>query len=162
MSDGAAPSPVGRTMSGATARRPVRTRPGHGRSPTVKVEEARAAYQEVSALFGENLRRVCFAGIAAVWVFRVDTPNSSATLPTEFAVALGLLVLALVVDLAQYAVQTATWGIWSRRREKQGRANDELAPDWFNWAPLLLVCFKGACGGAGLIVLSVSIWTVAF
>jgi len=64
------------------------------------------------------------AGIALIWIFRVENRETTAIPQALFSPAF-LLVLGLALDLCQYVA--CIWAIYHRTREKSGiDANEEF------------------------------------
>ena len=57
---------------------------------------------------GDIARHLAFAGIAVVWLFKVDSP-SGFMFPVGLVRATGLFVLSLITDLTEYVVGTLIW-----------------------------------------------------
>lgn len=129
----------------------------------MKLNEYRETYYEFSGKASDTARGLAFAGIAVVWVFRVDGSGDVATmLPADLLRALGMLVAALALDLMQYVVAAAIWGSFSRLKETQlGKEYEgELsAPRYLNWPGL--ACFWGKLAAlvSAYAMLSLAIWS---
>lgn len=118
----------------------------------MKVQTARDCYQESTAKASDIVRQLALAGIAVVWIFKVGT--GIYIFPSSLLSALEWFCITLGLDLAQYVVKAATWGIFQRMKERQlqaagidpeGESPSATfdAPIWFNWAPIYL--FWGKC-----------------
>ena len=82
----------------------------------MKREDTRAAYYEFSGKLSDIVRQLSFAGIAIIWVFKVDQKTGT-SVPRELVLPALLLVASLASDALQYAYQTAAWGLFNRRLE---------------------------------------------
>ena len=110
----------------------------------MKLSEARESYYSNSARASELTRQLAFAGIALVWIFNSPVQNQSIALPRELMLVSLWLVLALILDFAQYVLGTLIWGFFSRRVEvkKPHRVGEDVefaASPFMNWPGL--ICF---------------------
>jgi hypothetical protein len=88
-----------------------------------------------SAKLSDQLRTLCYAGVAIIWMFKVGKD-----VPDEFGWdsillwSLFLLVIALAVDLVQYFFLTGYWDWWIRKAEADVRtaeSNGDPTPTEF-------------------------------
>lgn len=113
----------------------------------MKLSEALKAYQELSARASDVSRQLAFAGIAVIWIFRVQSAAGD-RLTTDLLLPLILFVSALVLDLMQYIIATLTWGWFHRHHEKKKKKDgvtadvDVKASKYLNYAPLILFWLK--------------------
>ena len=106
----------------------------------MKLSEAREAYYDYSRTASTIARQLAFAGIAVIWLFRIDG-SSGPALPTAFLTPLVLIVLALAFDLLHYIIGAAIWSRFGRSKELTN--NQEFdAPGWLNWPTLGLYYAK--------------------
>jgi hypothetical protein len=100
----------------------------------MKLEDARKAYYEYSGKVSDISRTLALAGIALIWVFKVDS-KVGPHVPNELILPAFLLVLALSADFLHYVVATISWGTYQRYKEKAGVTEKDqfLAPSWINW-----------------------------
>ena len=71
------------------------------------LEEAKTTFYEASSTLSENARKLCFAGIAIVWIFKVGDKNSGGiAFSVDLLWPLGAFVLGLAFDLLQYRMHT--------------------------------------------------------
>lgn len=99
-------------------------------------------YHIFSGKLSDNTRKLAFAGIGTVWVFKRGE-NEASILPDMLKLAMLMFVIALLLDILQYAYQTAVWGIFYRYHEKKSCKDDELtAPIYFNWPSLFFLISK--------------------
>jgi hypothetical protein len=111
----------------------------------MKLEDARAAYQELSGKASEIARQLGFAGIAIIWLFRSDVAGIS-QVPKPLLWPGVLIVVALAFDLLQYAVGALIWGRVHRQREKAGEiGKDFVVPARVNWPALFFFWGKLGC-----------------
>jgi hypothetical protein len=106
----------------------------------MRLSDYKEAYYKFSEKASDVSRQLSFAGVAVIWVFRLQS-DSGDKIPTELVYPTVFLVLSLALDLLQYIVATASWGIFHRFHEnklKKATDNPELdAPRWVNWFPLI-------------------------
>lgn len=109
----------------------------------MKLSDYRSTYYEYTGTASSVSRQAAFAGIALIWVFNNKT-GSNISLPIELLWPTLFLVIGLGLDLLQYLISSAIWGLFHRLKEKKhGPTLDpELtAPVYFNWPGLF--CFWG-------------------
>jgi len=93
----------------------------------------RETFYEFSGILSDNTRKLAFAGIAIVWIFK-QGENGSFTIPNILRKAMLMFVLSLSLDLLQYIWQSFIWGIFYTYKEKKLNHNeniDFLAPNIF-------------------------------
>lgn len=98
------------------------------------LDKAREAYQDLSGKASEISRQLGFAGIALIWVFKVDDAGNQIVPPSLILPGI-LIFVSLALDLAQYTAGSLVWGTFSRIKETKGE-NEFFAPGWINW-PML-------------------------
>lgn len=113
----------------------------------MKLSAARECYYSHSGNASTVARQIAFAGIAVVWVFNRPLVDRTINLPGDLIGALLLLCVALALDLMQYIFSTATWGIWSRLKEKEfkHKFHDDPSvepPAFLNWPGIAMFCSK--------------------
>ena len=113
----------------------------------MKLSVARDCYYGRSGDASSVARQIAFAGIAVIWVFNRATPERPVGLPEELVHVAFLLVLALALDLLQYVVGSAIWGIFARIHESRLRHRikedpDEDASPYLNWPAIGLFWSK--------------------
>ncbi len=108
----------------------------------MKLSDVHEAYYGASGTASGIVRNLALAGIALVWVLREEAKTK--VVPGALVVPALLIVAALLLDLLQYAVSTATWGLYGLCKENQGVTAEKefLAPRAINWAPLILFWAK--------------------
>lgn len=101
----------------------------------------RDAYQELSGTASEVSRKLGFAAIAVIWIFKADLPQKTYALPPELFMAGFLVVCSLGLDLFQYFFGSLIFSWFCRKKENENVADDVEfdAPRWFNWPSL--TCF---------------------
>ena len=113
----------------------------------MKLSAARDCYYSHSGNASAAARQIAFAGIAVVWVFNRPLASRTINLPDELVGVLLSLCIALAFDLLQYTFSTATWGFWSRRKEKQfkHKFHDDPSvepPAFLNWPGIIMFWSK--------------------
>jgi hypothetical protein len=83
----------------------------------VKLSEYKQDFYTYSGIASDVARMAAFAGIALVWVFKIDAKPVS-RLPQELLVPSGFFALAIALDLLQYVAATAIWGLFHRYHER--------------------------------------------
>ena len=108
----------------------------------MKLADLREAYKDYSRRAGDIVRQLAFAGIAVVWLFRVEDSGQPHLDPDFVGVAF-LLVLTLTFDLFQYAFGTLILG--SIARWKENRVEEDATfkiPRQANWPALSCLWLK--------------------
>ncbi len=83
----------------------------------MKLSEYKSEYYEYSEKASDVARTAAFAGIALVWVFKIDG-QPIPKLPKELLLPTALFALAIGCDLFQYITATAIWGCFHRLHER--------------------------------------------
>jgi len=109
----------------------------------MKLKEYRKDYQEFSGKLSDNARKLAFAGIAIVWIFKQEKEDIF-ILPQLLKLSMLMFVITLSFDLLQYVYQTLTWGIFHRHFEKKLPNEDsELsASKYLNWPAIIFFWTK--------------------
>jgi hypothetical protein len=83
-----------------------------------------------------NNRQLGFAGIALLWLFKVNK-GGFYQLPHDLYWPAILLITGLGFDLIQYVLTSIMWGLFFRFEEKKRKSVDEdpdiEAPKYFPW-----------------------------
>ena len=110
----------------------------------MKLKDARENYYTLSASASQVNRQLAFAGIAIIWLFRVQGENEKIVFDGGLILPLFFIVTALACDFLQYVYGSAAWGVFHRIKEKKNRCEDgEIdAPCWINWPTILLFWMK--------------------
>jgi nicotinamide riboside transporter PnuC len=111
----------------------------------MKLSEYRKEYYRLSAKAGDVARQLAFAGIAIIWIFKLDS-KPIPIIPESFLLPTILLACSLACDLLQYIVGTFIWGNFQWRNEKKKNDNEKnpdlTAPRYLNWPILLFFILK--------------------
>ena len=101
------------------------------------LEEAKMTFYEASSTLSENARKLCFAGIAIVWIFKVgDKDSGGIAFSVDLLWPLGAFVLGLAFDVLQYLYKSTVWWIYFEVKHRAGVAdNAEVDPPGILNAP---------------------------
>jgi len=107
----------------------------------IKLETALDSFYIFTGKLSDSVRQFGFAGIAIVWLFRVgDESAAGIAWDSSLIWPLGCFVLALTLDLLQYAYYSLVWGIYHRSKEKEIatlQQQGEEIPDLFYVSPII-------------------------
>jgi hypothetical protein len=111
----------------------------------MKLEGYDKDYYALSAKAGDVARQLALAGIAVVWLFKVDS-GGVVTLPKVLVLPTFAFAISLAMDLMHYLVATVTWGsfaLYQRKINKKADA-DEIVdpPGFFNWPAIVFFTAK--------------------
>ena len=96
----------------------------------MKLKDCRETFYEFSGKLSDNARKLVFAGIAIVWIFK-QGENGSYTIPVVLKSAMLMFVISLSLDLLHYIWQTFIWGrfyTYQENKLKHDEKADFLAP----------------------------------
>jgi hypothetical protein len=127
----------------------------------MKLEEAKSAFYEASATLSDNARKLCFAGIAIIWIFKVGDNNAGGiAFSRELLWPLGAFVMGLALDVLQYFYKSTAWWAYYAFKHKRGIADDEDVdpPGVINFLTFVLFYAKVLCCGYGFYCLLIYIW----
>ena len=85
----------------------------------MKPSEYKETYQWYSGKTSDVVRQLSFAGIAIIWIFKVQSQGIP-KIPNVLLVPLGLFCISLAFDLLQYVLGYIIWYIFFRFHEKKG------------------------------------------
>ncbi len=125
----------------------------------MNLSESRSAYYDCSKTASELNRKLAFAGIAAVWVFRTPSGPQNLGISGGLLLAGSLFVLSLGSDLLHYSVSAVVWGTYTRAKERSGVTQDAsfVAPRWINWPGIALFGLKLALSLAAYATLAIEL-----
>ena len=98
------------------------------------LEDYRQTRRNFSSLASDVARKLGFAGIATIWIYRTENPSRA--IPADLVWPALFIVVALAFDLLQYAVSAAIYGAYQRILEYRDTPEDQDLgghPPWFNW-----------------------------
>jgi hypothetical protein len=87
------------------------------------------------------VRQFAFAGIAIVWIFKIDKPKDH-LIPAELFIPLLFLVVALAFDFLQNLIGAFIWFLFYRHHEKLGHG-EEFDTKANGWVTVPIWCFFG-------------------
>ena len=114
----------------------------------MKIAECQKAEEDFSGTASDITRKLGYAGLAVIWIFKVELSPGSGILPS-FVPAAILIIAGLLVDLGQYIYGATKWGFFARKKETEpdfdegmdfeAPANITIAIDWFFYGKILLI-----------------------
>lgn len=111
----------------------------------MKLSEYKTCYYEFSGKASDISRHLAFAGIAVIWIFRLNQ-KGELTIPNELLLPLILMVVTLGFDILQYISATTVWGIyqWYKERELEDPKIDPDIdhPSWLKWPQFIFFVLK--------------------
>jgi hypothetical protein len=108
---------------------------------TVTVDEGYKISVDASDKASEINRQLAFAGIAIIWVFKIDAGGGRQIVPYELFLPGLLLVIGLGLDLLHYVLKSEIWYRITRKHEKADSLNFPVAP-WVNYPGDILYWLK--------------------
>lgn len=84
----------------------------------MNIRDANGHYERHTTTLSTVLRQSAFAGIAISWTFR-STLGGRGYVEGALAWAAGLYVLGLLVDVTQYALQSARWQLFIKAKTEE-------------------------------------------
>jgi hypothetical protein len=108
---------------------------------TVTVDEGYERSSEASEKASEINRQLAFAGIAIIWVFKIDAGGGRQIVPYELFLPGLLLVIGLALDLLHSVLRSEIWYRITRKHEEANTLNFPVAP-WVNYPGDLLYWLK--------------------
>ena len=99
-------------------------------------------YHTFSGIASDVSRKLGFVGIAVIWIFKTGIPNNSYALPRTLYYAAIAIVFSFALDLLQYVLNSAIWGWFYRKKEKELGTNENTpvsANRKLTWPSL--ICF---------------------
>lgn len=132
---------------------------------TEHLHVVRDAYQELTGKASDVARQLAFAGIGVIWIFRISGDSVVSTLPEALLPPTVCFVLALTLDLLQYATSAVTYGLFSWRLELRVQRNEVVRDDhpaWFNRVPIAFWVVKVLLVIVGYGFLLSYLWNLVF
>ena len=99
----------------------------------MKLKDCRETFYEFSGKLSDNVRKLAFAGIAIVWIFKQGN-NGNFSIPDALKSVMLMFVISLSLDLLHYIWQTIVWGSFYTYKENELKHDgtvDFLAPSIF-------------------------------
>ena len=118
----------------------------------MKLEEAKDNFYESSETLSDNVRKLCFGGVAIIWILIVaDKKAAGIPFSKVLFVPLIAFVVGLLSDALQYAYKTIAWWLYHKSKYQAGLApNAEIdpphslnAPAWFFFGGKVIACGIG-------------------
>ncbi len=95
----------------------------------MKLEEYKKDSYEFSKSTSDLVRQFAFAGIAIIWIFKIEKPVDH-LIPAKLFKPLLFLIFTLCFDLLQYLIPSIIWWIFYSYHERKGRSgNYEIKAD---------------------------------
>jgi hypothetical protein len=119
----------------------------------MRLEQFKKDAYEYEGLTSGLVRQLALAGIAVIWIFKIDNPKEH-LIPDECYWPLLLFVLTLVFDFLQYFILAIIWKIFFRYHEKKNNGNVEVnvkADPRFLWPSYFLFYGKAVLLAIGYI-----------
>ena len=127
----------------------------------MKLSGYKKDYQWFSGKASDVARHLAFAGIAIIWIFRIEGKETP-SIAEGLILPLILFALALAADLLHYIIATITWGSFHRYHEKRlkgkRRDPDVTAPKYLNWPAIFLFGLKLASVIAAYVLMITYMW----
>ncbi|SRR5258707_3432280 len=98
----------------------------------VTVDEGYEVSVEASDKASEINRHLALAGIAIIWVFKIDAGGGRQIVPSQLFLPGLLLVIGLALDLLHYVLKSEIWYRLTRKHEKADTLKFPVAP-WVNY-----------------------------
>ncbi len=103
------------------------------------IKQLRDIYEGSSTKASDINRKLIFAGIGIVWIFRYSTqPQAGEIFPEVFKPILLLFCISLCMDVMQYIVRSIMWHIYyhiHRVPEANEDKSEAAEPEWMNAFP---------------------------
>lgn len=110
-----------------------------------KLSEYQETYYESSGKASDVARHLAFAGIAVIWIFRIEQ-QAGVKIEPDLLLPLALLALSLAFDLLQYISATCVWGVfqWHQERNLKNVLDDpDLdTPAYYKWPQFAFFVLK--------------------
>jgi hypothetical protein len=81
----------------------------------MKKSDIRQSFYAFSGKVSDIVRQLGLAGIAIIWIFKIDEKGGASHLPHELYTPLYILCICLLFDLFQYLYGTIAWEIVLRK-----------------------------------------------
>ena len=131
----------------------------------MKLSKYKDDYYDATRSVSSVARTAAFAGIALIWVFRVEG-DSGPVIPRALVAPAALLALGLAFDLLQYILAATIWGWFYRHEEKKLESpNDDpdiSHPPWYSLPIRWAFRAKVAAIMFGYFLVTVYVWRVWF
>lgn len=124
----------------------------------MKLADCRTAREDLSSKASEITRKLGFAGIAVIWIFKTEQ-GANFVVPPDLVLPGLLIIIGLTLDFLQYVVGNYIWAFYHWHRERAGTKESEnfLAPPKINWPTNFFFAAKIATMIAAYVLLAVAI-----
>ena len=111
----------------------------------MKLSDYRNTYYEFSGKASDVARKLAFAGIALIWIFKIEA-KPTPKIPDQLLLPSALLALTLAFDLLQYISATCIWGIfqWYHEHKLNDTSKDPAldSPSLLKWPQFIFFVLK--------------------
>ena len=87
----------------------------------MKLETYRNKSYSLSKTLSENVRKLAFAGIAIIWIFKTTNSEGNNVLPMELIYPMMLILASLVSDTMQYLFGSLMWDRYCNKKRREGK-----------------------------------------
>ena len=124
----------------------------------ISIEKVRETYYTATATASTLGRQLAFAGIAIVWVLSGSslTNEGGLSVQDDLLWVSALLILGLAVDLLQYLVRAAVWGVYGLYLERNRKTKGSPAT-LVNWIPIAFFVTKMFLISSAYVLLLVAV-----
>jgi hypothetical protein len=100
----------------------------------MKLPDHLKSYKAASGKLSAIVRQLAFAGIATIWIFKIESDGRQ-SIPSELIKPATLLVASLALDLLHLICKTLAWGGFVRYHEliNTSHTEDIDASRFINW-----------------------------
>lgn len=105
-----------------------------------KFKEYRSDFYALSGKASDATRQLALAGIAVVWIFKVQD-GQNISVPRELLAPALFFVVALALDLLQYALASLIWEGFLHYHSKHGAKDEDEVDAHWKWNMPANFCF---------------------
>jgi hypothetical protein len=117
----------------------------------MELSKYREDAHEFTAKLSDINRNLAFAGIAIIWVFKVQADDKF-IIPNELLLPLYFIVICLLLDLLQYLYLSIIWTLFHRKMENK-KIKETKAPKWYSNVSYVILFTKVAVNIIGFVFL---------
>ena len=125
------------------------------------LQDAKTAFYEASDTLSENTRKLLFAGIAIVWIFKSgDKTAAGIGFSSSLILPLAAFVVGLVLDMLQYLYKTIVWWLYYNYKHRKKFADEAqiVPPSMINVITFVFFYLKVAVCAWGYFYVLKYIW----
>lgn len=89
------------------------------------LQEYREAHYMNTGKVSDNVRTLAISAIGIIWIFKIQNANGGYEIPAALFYPVLLVFIAMLLDFAQYIYGSIAWGLFFRKKEKEGKTEDE-------------------------------------